>query len=137
MLRTSRTLGFTLIEMLLVISIMGLMASVVFVQLNSARARERDTHRERDIKTIQNALALYVVNNRYYPVYSGALTGSDIASQALINGEAIPQMPHDPVNTDNYRYTYDSTDGSTYTLTYYLETDTIFGKSAGQQTVAP
>lgn len=129
--------GFTIIEMLVVIAIMTMLGSLIFTQIAGARARQRDTKREQDIKTLQNALAIYVINNKIYPVASGALTGTDAASVALINQETIQQIPKDPFNIGTYRYVYDSADGSTYTLTYYLETDTISGKSSGQQVAGP
>lgn len=134
---TSQKGGFTLIEMLVVISIMAMLGSLIFLQISSARSRQRDAEREQDIKTLQNALTIYVVNNKLYPVSSGALTGSDAASTALLNHETIQQIPKDPFDTGAYRYVYDSADGSTYTLTYYLETDAILGKTAGKQIAGP
>lgn len=129
--------GFTIVELLVVIAIISLLSWLAFVQFQSARARARDAEREQEIKTLQNALAVYVVNNLNHPVYSGGLTGSDTASAALIDEGAIPQIPSDPLNTGNFIYSYESADGSTYTLTYYLETDSIPGKAAGMQTAGP
>lgn len=134
--------GFTIVELLVVIAIIGLLASLILVQTRSARSRARDAEREAEIKSLQNALALYATNNRLYPVYSGPITGSDTLSTELVNKEALTQVPFDPLNIDppdapDYRYTYDSSDGSTYTLTYWLETNSISGRSAGQQTANP
>lgn len=129
--------GFTLVEMLLVVSIIGLLASLILVQVSQARARARDAEREEEIKTLQNAFALFAVSNKIYPIYTGPLTGSDPVSLALINADALSQVPLDPFNQGVYRYQYTSTDGSSYLLTYYLETDTILGKSAGMQTAGP
>ncbi len=129
--------GFTIIELLVVIAVFGLLASLIFTQVQTARARARDAEREGEIKTIQNALSIHVVNAKFYPIYSGNLTGQDAVSSALLASEAITQMPADPINTGNYRYSYNSADGTTYTLTYWLETNSISGKSAGQQTVGP
>ena len=129
--------GFTLLELLVVIAIISLLGSLIFTQFESTRARGRDAEREKEIKTIQNALAIYVINNLNYPVYSGALNGSDPVSVALISNGAIPQIPFDSFNTGNFVYSYTSADGSTYTLTYYLETNSIPGKPAGMQTARP
>lgn len=129
--------GFSIIELLVVISIIALISSFIFVQLQQARSRARDAERETEIKTLQNAFALFVINNKVYPVYSGPLTGSDTASSALITGDAISQIPLDPFNSGKYQYVYNSVDGSTYTIIYYLETDSIPGKTAGIQTASP
>ena len=131
--------GFTLVELLVVTAIISLLGSAIFVQVAQVRSKARDAQRERDIKTLQDSLAIYVVNNRTYPASDPAiaLTGSDPVSQELINKESIPKIPLDPFNYNNYRYVYASVDGSTYLLTYYLETNTISGKSIGVQTASP
>lgn len=129
--------GFTLIEMLVVLAVVAMIGSFIFIQLQQARARARDAEREGEIKTIQNALALYVVNNKLYPLYTGPLIGTDAVSTALIADNTLSQIPKYPQNTGNYQYTYTSTDGVMYTLTYYFETDSISGKSAGMQTASP
>lgn len=129
--------GFTFIELLVVLAVISLLSSIILVQIQSSRQRVRDAERESEIKTIQNALAIYVVNKKNYPIYSGALNGSDIVSTELRNDDAIAKMPADPINSGNYAYNYVSTGGATYTLTYYLETNSIPGKSAGQQTAQP
>ena len=143
--------GFTIIELLVVVAIIALLASAVIALFSSARARSRDAKREADIKTLQNALALYSTNTRIYPNPTpGAgicLTGSEAISTALINAGAISAIPLDPQQScgsgglpdaTNPHYHYTSTDGSTYTITYYLETDSIPGKSApGQYEATP
>ncbi|QQG45677.1 MAG: type II secretion system protein [Candidatus Sungiibacteriota bacterium] len=134
--------GFTIVELLVVIAIIGLLSSLVLVQIQSSRARARDAEREEEIKSLQNALALYIVNSHNFPVGSGPLTGSDQVSLELIAKEALNQVPLDPLNTDpagdpDYRYLYNSADGGTYTLTYWLETNSVSGKSAGQHFAAP
>lgn len=129
--------GFTIIELLVVLAIAAMLLAGVMVLFQGARAKARDATREQDSKTLQNALTLYVTNLHAYPIYDGYLTGSDVVSVALKNSDSIPQMPRDPLNQGNYRYYYTSADGSTYTLKYYLETDTIPGKSAGLNQAGP
>lgn len=130
--------GFTLIELLVVIAIIGLIGSMIFTQLNQARAKARDAQRERDIKTLQEALALYANNSRAYPLGDNVvLIGTDAISQELMNKDTVTRVPKDPLNTGDYQYKYNSADGSTYLLTYYLETNTILGKNIGAQTAGP
>lgn len=130
--------GFTLVELLVVIAIITLLGSTILLQVEKARAKARDAQREKDIKTLQDSLALYVINNKVFPIAGNmALTGADTVSQELVNKEALPKVPIDPLHTGNYQYIYNSSDGSTYTLTYYLETDSVLGKSLGIQTASP
>lgn len=60
--------GFTIIELLVVISVIALLASVIMVSLNSARAKARNAKRVSDLLQIQTALELYYDDNNRYPV---------------------------------------------------------------------
>ena len=56
----------------MVISIIGMLAAIVLVSLNSARVKARDARRRADIKQFQTALELYYDNAGQYPVSGGA-----------------------------------------------------------------
>lgn len=132
--------AFTIIELLVVVAIIGLMTALGFALFSEARAKSRDAKREKDVKTLQDTLSIYVTNANTYPTTDASglfLIGTDAVSTTLIAAGSIQAMPFDPQNTGNFRYHYASTDGFTYTLTYYLETNTIPGKSAGQHTASP
>lgn len=130
--------GFSIVELLVVIAIIGLLASVALVQIEKARAKARDAQREKNVKVLQDALAIYVAGAQNYPMGENiALDGLDAVSLALINRESISRIPQDPINSGNYRYVYTSADGSSYIISYYLETDTISGKNIGVNTAAP
>jgi prepilin-type N-terminal cleavage/methylation domain-containing protein len=60
--------GFTLVELLVVISIIGLLASIVLVSVNSARSKARDSRRISDIRQLMIALELYYDSNGHYPI---------------------------------------------------------------------
>lgn len=131
--------GFTLGELLIVIAIIGMLAAGIVTQLASSRARARDATREKSVKTLQDAFELYYTNQRLFPITASpvTLTGADAISLLLESRDAIHSMPRDPLNSGNYIYVYNSPDGTTYTITYYLETNTIPGKAAGVQTASP
>ncbi|MBI2604251.1 MAG: prepilin-type N-terminal cleavage/methylation domain-containing protein, partial [Candidatus Harrisonbacteria bacterium] len=59
--------GFTLIEVLIVVAIIGLLASIVLVGLGSFRARGRDARRVADLRQTQNALELFYTKSNAYP----------------------------------------------------------------------
>ncbi len=135
--------GFSIVEMLVVIAIIGFIGSLILVQMRESRARARDAEREQEIKSMQNALTLYVVNARTYPLWSSdptafrALTcsASDEIFSEMISEGALTGPICDPLNTAPYQYEYRTTDtlGSSYEIRYSLETDSMAGKSAGLQ----
>lgn len=131
--------GFTLIELLVVIAVISMLMSLIVVVFGTTRARARDAERELEVKSMQDAFELYFTSFRTYPISTGptVLTRTDPISLAMASGGAINEMPLDPINAGVYVYIYNSPTGSTYVLTYYLETDTIPLKNPGLQTVTP
>jgi general secretion pathway protein G len=61
--------GFTLLELLIVIVIIGVLATIVFVVLNPfiTMQKTRDTVRYNDMRTIEDAIRLYMLENGHAP----------------------------------------------------------------------
>jgi len=58
--------GFTLIELMVVISLIALIASLLFTAIASVRAKVRDVQRVTTLKALQNALELYYHDHKAY-----------------------------------------------------------------------
>ncbi len=65
--RTTNT-GFTLLELLVVITIIGLLATIVMASLSVSRQKSRDATRKSQIEEIVKAYALYYADNGTYQV---------------------------------------------------------------------
>jgi general secretion pathway protein G len=137
--------GFTLLELLIVIVIIGILALLIIPNITSAPKKARDTKRKTDITTIRKALEEYFVNNNIYPgttgdaatVLSGNAAGT-ATTGPLTTGSAplMKAVPIDPKNTTTGGFTYVYTPAntnSTYTLTACLEND----QDAGANVVTP
>ncbi len=59
--------GFTLIELLVVIAIIGILASIILVELGQARSQARDAARLSQLHTVSEALELYYIGHGKYP----------------------------------------------------------------------
>ena len=141
--------GFTLVELLVVISIIGILSSLAMVSLNNARVKARDALRKGDMAQIRTALNLYYDDNIRYPVcgnwdegaadfgatvQEGSACYNTTLTNALSGGSRpyLGQMPKDPKNLNNdpaydniYLYRYVSTaDGSQYAIVYRIESET-------------
>lgn len=108
--------GYTLIELLIVIAIIGILTAILTTNLQAVRARARDTRRKQDLSTIQQALRLYYHDNQAFPV-TGNTTWNTSASITYLS--AIPTDPSS-TSTSTIPYNYVS-DGTTYTLSTTLE----------------
>jgi len=129
--------GFTLVELLVVVAIIGLLSGMVMLSINSVKAKTRDTQRVTDMNSINTVLNLYHTTYFAYPIFDGFITGTDDFSTTLKNSELINTVPTDPLNSGDYRYYYQSVDGQDFYLQYYLETNSINGKNSGQNYIVP
>lgn len=111
-------MGFTLVEILVVIAIIGILATLAIISYTGAQKQARDTQRKSDIKQYQMALESYSAkNNGTYPVSTGATSVTDYCVDLEMDS-----CPDDPVTDDGYRYT---SDGLTYTLNATLESKEV------------
>jgi type II secretion system protein G len=126
------TAGFTLIEMLVVVAIIGILASLITANISSGRERARDAKRKHDLGQVKSALRLYYNDYQAYPASTGGdINGCGIGGTASCswgdsfstdNNNYMNQIPVDPVNSGNYVYAYTQTEsGEGFQLTTYLE----------------
>lgn len=89
--------GFNLIEITVVIVIMGLLMSIVGVAVNDALVSAKQDTTRVQIKSIENALEVYYLDNGRYPTSSQKLdalmkapTDSKKAGKQYLKGDKVP-----------------------------------------------
>lgn len=93
-LRNSK--GFTLVELLIVIAIIGILATLLLLQLGVGRQKARDARRIVDVNQLRTAVELYFDDNAAYPT---TLTGTLVPKYLTL-------LPVDPLTAGNYGYAY-------------------------------
>ena len=90
--------GFTLIEVIVVIGIVGVLTVIVFPAINNIRAKNRDTERVADIATIQLGLLYYynqATSSAGYPSTLSELITKYVPAEALVSpdGRSYTYVP--------------------------------------------
>jgi general secretion pathway protein G len=114
--------AFTLVELLLVVTIIGILAGAVLVNFGGQSQRAKETRANMDIQNIGTALSMYEIQIGSYPT-------SDQGLQALYEDTGEPGWQNflpskkitDPWGNE-YRYSYPGTHDNEYDL-YSLGAD--------------
>lgn len=135
--------GFTLIEILVAIAIIGILATMLLANFQGIRARARDAQRKRDLNELRTALRLFYNDNQSYPLNTPdrdfgtveseykitCLTTGAAPSDAIEWGSAftcggntyMQELPEDPLE-GHIRYYYEvGPNGDSFSLWACLE----------------
>ena len=121
--------SFTLIEVIISISIAMILFGIVIVGVPQMRAKGRDSIRIQDLDRVANALDSYYNREGCYPYGTDPTCGSGRnwteMCNTLISERFLGEVPEDPINEGELVYSYcvDSKDsqGTRYTLMAKLE----------------
>ncbi len=84
----NRAAGFTLIEIMVVVVILGILAAIVVPRIMDRPEQARVIKAKQDIRVLQSALDLYKLDNYRYP-------STDQGLEALVQKPTtIPEPPH-------------------------------------------
>lgn len=113
--------GFTLIEILVVIAIVGVLIGLSLFGLTGARESSRDAKRKSDLELIRGAIETYRSDCNGYPLaLASPLVGTAPPPAACSTSNVyITQLPVDPITDYSYRY---YSDGIIYEICSHLET---------------
>lgn len=108
--------GFTLVELMVVVSIMGVIFGVIVTASGGIQRRSRDTQRQSDLRNLQSALQQYYADQNFFPISSGfnlstvtQLQSSTGCGASCPTGSAktyTDKIPKDPVTSNPKPYIY-------------------------------
>jgi len=106
--------GFSLIEILIVVGILGILAGIAVASYNTIRRQTRDNRRILDIKELQTVLSQYYANQPggFYPT----------TMNVLVTDKYIERLPLDPTTKTSTPYGYTPLPtGCNNTISYCLD----------------
>lgn len=138
--QTSDRAGFTIVELLIVIVVIGILAAITIVAYNGVQVKARDSARIAKVKSISKAIELYHTDNGRYPqILDGVGWETTCGSQTenwghcdrnnILATALAPYMKIDPTSLSDatqgnyfYHYTSQAADNyQTYGLMVRLE----------------
>lgn len=117
--------AFTLVELLVVISIISILMAVGAVNYQKSVKLSRDSKRKADLEQIRQALETYRAENGVYP---------DTASISSLVPDYLTEYPQDPKGG---AYSYTKGTGATYRICAQLELATDPTDPCNYQVVNP
>lgn len=75
-----RNQGFTIVELLIVIVVIGILALLVITTYSGIQAKARNSKRQSDLKSLQTQLEAFFSQNGYYPSLTDMNSGAWLAS---------------------------------------------------------
>lgn len=93
---SSHERGFTLVELMVVITIIAILSAISIVALSTVAQNGRDAKRKTDLKVVQSSLEYYFADQGYYPAevpFGNQLQFTDAQGNKKTYYNKLPQDP--------------------------------------------
>lgn len=126
MKNTLKATGFTIIEVIVAITIVAILTAIIMPNLSSSRAKARDGTRISDVSQLQGAMALYYDRCGEYPS-SLAVSANNGCPSGVTLQTYISQIPTAPGGVS---YGYATQTSGTVVVNYVLHTTLEYANAA-------
>ncbi|MBU2509419.1 MAG: type II secretion system protein [Patescibacteria group bacterium] len=127
--------GFTILELLIVLAIVGMLAAAAIFMLNVSRSKTRDAKRISDISVLRSGLSQYWLQMASYPVSNGSNLGQSaqntnfLTTEGFVGAEGggnviLQAVPIGPKSNEFYFY---KADVGGYSIRFVLERKSAYG----------
>jgi len=111
MISLKKQKGFTLVELLIVIIIIGILATLVIVTFSGVQAKARDSQRQTDIDALNSHIQAYYAEHGWYPTLAQIQSSTWVSANmkgldpdALLAPNSTTQIDAAAATTSKYQY---------------------------------